>query len=108
VFAALDSRYSSVIFMGVGLSTRLSETFRYVPPDVNPLHFLPHIQPPKLMLHGLYDDGHPLSTSEPIFQLMREPKKRGSYIGGHVPAPEIAVPLVNAFLDETLAPVARK
>ena len=104
VFAALDNRYSSLIFIGA----KILPVFQYVPPDVNPLHFLPHIRPPKLMLHGLYDDGHPEPFSEPIFRLMREPKKRASFVGGHIPPPEIAFPLVNAFLDETLGPVLRK
>jgi hypothetical protein len=39
---------------------------------------------------------------------MREPKKRASLVGGHLPPPEIMVPTVNAFLDQTLGPVMRK
>jgi hypothetical protein len=104
VFAAVDDRYSSVIFVGAGVWPEL----QHVSAEVNPLHFFPHIRPPKLLIHGLYDDGHPIATEEPIFRLMREPKKRASLVGGHLPPPELVVPVVNAFLDETLGPVSRK
>jgi hypothetical protein len=104
VFAAVDGRYASVIFVGAGVWPEL----QHVSPEVNPLHFFPHIRAPKLLIHGLYDDGHPIATEEPIFRLMREPKKRASLVGGHLPPPEIMVPTVNAFLDQTLGPVSRK
>ena len=78
VFAAVDNRYASVIFGGAGVWPEL----QHVSAEMNPLHFIPHIRPPKLMLHGLYDDGHPIHTSEPIFRLMREPKKRASCCRG--------------------------
>jgi hypothetical protein len=64
--------------------------------------------PPKLLIHGLYDDGHPIASEEPIFRLMREPKRRVALVGGHMFPPELTVPVVNAFLDETLGPVSRK
>ena len=104
VFAGVDQRYSSVILIGAGVFPELL----HVPPEVNPLHFVPHIRAPKLMLNGRYDDGTSESTAEPLFRLMRGPKKRSVFIGGHIPPPEIAVPLVNGFLDETLGPVSRK
>jgi eukaryotic-like serine/threonine-protein kinase len=104
VFAALDDRYSSVIFIGAGIGPNL----QHVRADVNPLHFLPHIPPPKLMLHGLYDDGHPLRTSLQVLRMMKEPRKHVTFVGGHIPAPETAVPIINTFLDEALGPVSRK
>ena len=104
VFAGVDQRYSSVILIGAGVFPDLL----HVPPEVNPLHFMPHIRAPKLMLNGRYDDGTPESTAEPLFRLMRGPKKRSTFIGGHIPPPEIAVPIVSGFLDETLGPVSRK
>ena len=77
--------------------------------EMNPLFFAPHIRPPKLMLNGLYDDNTPERTSvEPFFRLLKEPKKRASFAGGHLPLPEIAVPLVNAWMDETLGRVPSK
>src|SRR5215207_1960788 len=89
VMAALDSRYSAVVFMGAAMGPQ----FQYVPPEVNPLFFLPHIRAPKLMMHGRYDDGHPESRSRPLFALMREPKKYVTFAGGHIAPPEITVPL---------------
>ena len=104
VFAAVDNRYASVIFVGAGVWPEL----QHVSAEVNPLHFFPHIRAPKLLIHGLYDDGHPIASEEPIFRLMREPKKRVGLVGGHMSPPELTVPVVNAFLDETLGPVSRK
>jgi hypothetical protein len=60
------------------------------------------------MLHGLYDDGHPERASRSLYALMSEPKRRQTFVGGHIPPPEIAVPMINPFLDETLGPVARQ
>jgi len=104
IFAALEDRYASVIFMGAG-SARM---FEHVSADANPLHFLPHIRQAKLVLHGLYDDGHPPASAEPLFRLMREPKKRLTFAAGHIAPPLIIIPPVHAFLDETLGPVKRK
>ena len=104
VFAGLDRRYSSVILIGAGVYPELL----HVAADVNPLHFIPHILAPKLMLNGRYDAGTPESTAEPIFRLMRAPKKRSVFVGGHIPPAEISVPLINGFLDETLGPVSRR
>jgi hypothetical protein len=81
--------------------------FEHVPADANPLHFLPHIRQPKLVLHGLYDDGHTVASAEPIFRLMREPKKRLTFEAGHIPPALMVIPPAHAFLDETLGPVRR-
>jgi hypothetical protein len=105
VFAAVDQRYSSVILIGASVDPQ----FVRVPPEMNPYHFAPHIRAPKLMLNGLYDDNALERPSvEPLFRLLKDPKKRARFDGGHMPSPEIAVPLVNAWLDETLGPVPRK
>src|SRR5260370_2632650 len=60
-FAGVDQRYSAVILNGAGVSPELL----HVPPEVNPLHFVPHIRAPKLMLNGRYDDGTPVSPPAP-------------------------------------------
>ncbi|MBZ5625814.1 MAG: SUMF1/EgtB/PvdO family nonheme iron enzyme [Acidobacteriia bacterium] len=105
VFAGVDQRYASVILVGSGVIPELY----HIPPEMNPLHFAPHVRAPKLMLNGLYDDLHPERTSvEPLFRLLREPKRRANFVGGHMPLPEVAVPILNAWLDETLGPVARR
>jgi hypothetical protein len=104
VVAALNQRYASLILIGCGGEPELY----YLPPDINPLHFAPHIRAPKLVLNGRYDDITPNQIAvEPFFQLLRAPKKRVRFEGGHMPPPEVAVPIVNGFLDETLGPVRR-
>lgn len=61
------------------------------------------------MVSGLYDDVTPRQIAvEPFFELLREPKKLASFEGGHIPPPEIAVPLINPWLDQMLGPVRRK
>jgi hypothetical protein len=105
VFAGIDRRYASVILIGAGVVPELY----HIPPEINPLHFALHIRAPKLMLNGLYDDFHPQHGSvEPLFRLLREPKRRMSFVGGHMPSTEVAVPILNAWLDETLGPVTPK
>lgn len=55
------------------------------------------------MLNGRYDDETPERTSvDPLFQLLQAPKKRLRFEGGHMPPVEIAVPILTAWLDETL------
>jgi formylglycine-generating enzyme required for sulfatase activity/DNA-binding winged helix-turn-helix (wHTH) protein len=103
VIAALDNRYSAAIFMGAGML----DIFRYVPPEVNPLHFFPHVRVPKLVIHGRYDDGHPEANGRRLFALMSQPKRFVTFDGGHIAPPEITVPLVNPFLDQTLGPISQ-
>lgn len=106
VFAAIEKRYAAVILVGASL---YFDTFGRLPPTVNPLRFAPHISPPKLVLNGLYDDLNPQKTAvEPFFQLLSNPKKLVNFEGGHIPPPEIAVPIVKPWLDETMGPVSRK
>jgi formylglycine-generating enzyme required for sulfatase activity/DNA-binding winged helix-turn-helix (wHTH) protein len=103
--AAIQQRYASVILIGAGVRP----DWKTLEPAMNPLFFAPHIRTPKLMLNGLYDDHTPERTSiEPFFRLLSEPKKRASFPEGHLPPMEIAVPLVNAWLNETLGPVTQK
>lgn len=104
VFAAVDGRYGSLILNG---APEVDPSLAHVQADANPLHFAPHIRAPKLILTGQYDDwasSRPVSL-HPVFRLLRGPRKDLTYVGGHVPPAEVAVPLVNAFLDETLGKV---
>jgi eukaryotic-like serine/threonine-protein kinase len=106
VIAAVEKRYAAVILVSPGGDL---EFFGRLPAPVNPLRFAPHIRGPKLMVSGLYDDLTPRQLAvEPFFELLREPKKLASFEGGHIPPPEIAVPLINPWLDQTLGPVRRK
>jgi hypothetical protein len=45
---------------------------------------------------------------EPLYKLLREPKRLILYDGGHIPPTELFVPTMNAWLDETLGPVKRE
>jgi hypothetical protein len=105
IFAAVNQRYSSVILIGSGVQGHL---FRNLPADINPFFFAPHIRAPKLLLNGRYDDLMTEHISfDPYFQLLSGPKKRLRFEGGHMPPLEIAVPIINGFLDETMGPVRR-
>jgi eukaryotic-like serine/threonine-protein kinase len=102
--AAIDQRYSSVILLGSG--GEFARLYR-LPADINPFHFAPHIRAPKLVLNGRYDDACPETSVGPFFGLLQAPKKRLQFEGAHIPPTEVAVPIINGFLDETLGPVRR-
>ena len=71
------------------------------------MSFAPHIKIPKLILKGRYDEAHPLKTeAEPLFNLLREPRRIVIVESGHVPPPEIFAPTINNWLDETLGKVS--
>jgi len=99
---AIEPRYRSVVFVGIGMPTLWLNAI----PEANPINFAPHIHAPKLMLHGRYDEGDPLkSEAEPLYKLLRKPKRLEVFNGGHVPPLEVSVRIVNAWLDKTLGPV---
>ncbi len=77
-------------------------------PAAEPANFAPHIRAPKLIVQGTFDEDTPLRTaSDPLFNLMVEPKKRALYEGGHVPTVDVLLKLTAEWLDETLGPVRR-
>jgi serine/threonine protein kinase/formylglycine-generating enzyme required for sulfatase activity len=105
ILAAVESRYRSVSLMGAGVSKRDSETIA----EANPVYFASHIHGPKLMVSGRYDEDTPFKTqAEPLFKLLREPKRSIVYEGGHVPPIEFLVTTMNGWLDETMGPVKRE
>ena len=105
VLAAVENRYRSILLMGAGLSK--ADSVRIA--GANPVDFAPHISAPKLMVHGRYDEDVPLKTGgEPLFKLLREPKRLVLYEGGHIPPIEFFVTTMNSWLDETLGPVRRE
>ena len=105
ILAAVEHRYASVFLQGAGVVKFDLQTIA----EANPTNFAPHIQGPKLMLHGRYDEDTPLKTNgEPLFKLLRQPKRLVLYDGGHIPPSEFFVPAMNAWLDETLGPVKRE
>ena len=105
VLAAVENRYRSVFLLGGGLSKADSQRIA----GANPVDFAPHISAAKLMAHGRYDEDVSLKTgAEPLFKLLREPKRLVLYEGGHIPPLEFFVTTMNAWLDETLGPVKRE
>ncbi|HUP47215.1 MAG TPA: hypothetical protein VNA04_00345, partial [Thermoanaerobaculia bacterium] len=72
----------------------------------NRIHFLPRIGAPKLMLHGRYDEDTSLNAeAEPMFRLLPEPKRLEVFEGAHVAPPEIAIPTITGWFDETMGRV---
>jgi formylglycine-generating enzyme required for sulfatase activity len=105
ILAAVEPRYRSVILMGAGVSKGDSQTIA----EANPVFFAPHIRGTKLMVNGRYDEDTPFkSQAEPLFKLLREPKRLIVFDGGHIPPLEFQVTTMNGWLDETLGPVKRE
>ena len=104
VLAAVETRYRAVAFVGAGLPA----SARDIIDRANPIVFAAHIKPPKLMVHGKYDEDTPLqSAGMPLFNLMPQPKRLELYEGGHVPPDGVAVSRIGPFLDSVLGPVKR-
>lgn len=102
IFTAVENRYRAVVLIGVGLSPDVKEWIS----EANKANFAPHIKAPKLMLNGRYDEQFAWKTSaEPLYKLLSEPKRLELFDGGHTPPPEIAVPLIGKWLDETVGAV---
>jgi dienelactone hydrolase len=103
VLPAIESRYRAVILAEAGIANSVDH------PAVNGVNFAPHIQVPKLLVHGNYDEAVPLKTmAEPLFNLFTGQKELVLYEGGHRPDPEDLAQIVNAWLDKTLGPVGQK
>ncbi len=102
ILAAVEPRYRSICLAGAGLQKEDLQTIA----EANPINFAPHIRGPKLIVQGRYDEDTPLKTqSEPLFKILREPKRLMLYDGGHIPPIEFFVTTMNGWLDETLGPV---
>ena len=55
------------------------------------------------MLSGRYDEASPYKTDvEPLFRLLAEPNRQVLYDGSHTPPSEVALPVINGWLDENL------
>lgn len=102
VYAAVESRYRSVVMISGGLS---KASINWIA-EASPHHFAPHIRAPKLMLSGRYDEAYSFKMEiEPLYRLLSEPKRIIVYEAGHTPPIEVAVPAINDWLNETLGPV---
>lgn len=101
-FAAVEPRFRTFVLIGGGLDER------YVPalPEANSINFASRIRGPTLLLNGRYDEENPwIRHALPLWRLLREPKRLAIVDGGHLPPAESRVPVINAWLDETLGRV---
>jgi dienelactone hydrolase len=104
VHSANEDRYRAGILLGTGIHAGWHEFVR----EANPLAFAPHIDFPKLVLNGAFDETHPpRATVQPLLNLMRHPKRLELHEGGHLPSTEVAVPIINGWLDEWMGPIQR-
>lgn len=102
ILVAVESRYRSVLLIGSGIKPRALSDI----PAANRINFAPHIAVPKLMVQGRYDESAPLaSEAEPLFRLLRQPKRLEVFEGGHVPPLSVAIPIITRWFDETLGKV---
>ena len=101
-FAAVEPRFRSVVLIGGGIDERMQPVL----PEVNSVNFAPRIRAPTLMLNGRYDEEHPWERRAlPLWRLLPEPKRLELVEAGHVPHAEARIPIINAWLDETLGAV---
>ncbi len=99
ILTAIENRYKSAAFVGVGVRPSWSNWLE----EASPINFVPHIRIPKLVLKGRYDEAHPLSTeTEPLFRIMTGQKRLLILESGHLPPPELLAPALNSWLTETL------
>jgi formylglycine-generating enzyme required for sulfatase activity len=104
VLAAVETRYRAVAFVGAGLPA----SARDIIDRANPINFAAHIRPPKLILHGKYDEDTPLrSAGMPLFNLLPPPKRLELFEGGHTPPDGHAFSVISPFLDEVMGKVRR-
>jgi eukaryotic-like serine/threonine-protein kinase len=105
IFAAVDDRFKSVVFIGGGIDERVHPTL----PEASNINFAPRIRAPTLLLNGKEDEEHAwLTRGLPLWNLLTEPKELVLIEGaGHVPPPHERVPPMLDFLDRTLGPVDR-
>jgi serine/threonine protein kinase/formylglycine-generating enzyme required for sulfatase activity/predicted esterase len=104
IHTAVENRFRALIMVAGSLPVPNPEWLA----EVTSANFASHIEVPKLLLNGRYDEVNPLKTEiEPLFKLLREPKRHYLYDAGHSPPLEIIVPVINDWLDETLGQVRR-
>jgi dienelactone hydrolase len=105
VLPSVESRYKAVMLLSAGIGGRAAQMHK----GARPIDFVPLIQGPKLLVHGLYDEWSPLRTSaQPLYDLLTGPKHIKTYDGAHWPDAEDLITPVSEFLDETFGPVRQK
>lgn len=104
IAAALEDRYGAIIFSGLGFSPDEVQTIPYA----SRVNFAPRIRAPKLMLHGRWDEAHPLQTEAmPAYRLLSEPKRLVVVDAGHIPTADVFHRVMTEWFDERLGKVPR-
>lgn len=102
IATAVDDRYDAAAYIGSRFrpGTAAAQAERG--------NFVPRIKPPKLVMHGKYDEVNPLKTeAEPLFALMRGEKTLLTYEGGHIPVADWSIPQLIRWYDSVLGPVSQ-
>jgi eukaryotic-like serine/threonine-protein kinase len=104
VHTALEKRYRSLALTGLGFDEEEKRTIAYA----SRMNFAPRVTTPKLMVHGRWDESHPLqSEAMPVYRLFPEPKRLVVVDAGHIPPPDVFMRLFVNWLDETMGKVQR-
>jgi len=96
IHTALETRFKASILVAGGLGARDYAGM----PEIDPMHFVPRVTTPTLMLNGREDFAFPLELSqEPMFRLLgpkAADKRHVLFEGGHIPP---RIPLIKDTLD---------
>ncbi|MBK5260283.1 MAG: protein kinase [Thermoanaerobaculia bacterium] len=102
ILVAVEPRYRSSMFVGSGIESREATDAN----AGNRINFLPRIKAPKLTLQGRYDESSPYAGEfQPLYRLLREPKRAVIYEGPHVPPQPVYLRESQKWFDETLGKV---
>jgi cephalosporin-C deacetylase-like acetyl esterase len=105
ILAAVDRRYAAVFLAATGIEKSNTQWIA----EANIVNFAPHIRGPILMLQGRYDEIVVWKAeAEPLYKLLREPKRLILFDGGHAPPLELFATTIDRWLDETLGPVKKE
>jgi hypothetical protein len=100
VMMAIEPRFRAGIVYVAGFSMSTSR------PEVDPLHFLPRVHVPVLMLNGKHDHLFPVESAQrPYFELLGTPADRRKYVlyeGGHFVPQTILIAESLNWLDRYL------
>jgi dienelactone hydrolase len=105
IILALEPRFKAAMLNVAGLKMERPR------PESDPLHFLPRVRIPVLMLNGEFDHYFPLETSQkPFFAMLGTPaaqKRHVVFQGGHSVPRTIFLTEGLRWLDTYLGPVER-
>jgi dienelactone hydrolase len=103
-FLAIEPRLKTGVLMSGGF-----ETWN-IPPEIEPMHYTPHVTQPVLMVNGREDFDLPYATAQvPMFNMLgSKEKKHAVFEGGHIPVrPQQPIKEMLDWFDKYLGPVRR-